>query len=147
VDSALVALEISAVILLVFEAILFVLFVTRASIDVILEVFEAILFAFVVTRASIEVMLVVLAVILDELDAILLSNTVSALVALVNSAVILFVFAAILFVFEVTRASMEVMLEVFEAIKVGSEAIVVELTPPTLFTVGAPAVPPRSFDS
>jgi hypothetical protein len=32
-----------------------------------------------------------------------------------------------------------------EAIKVGNIPIVVEITPPTLFTVGKSAVPPRSF--
>ena len=37
------------------------------------------------------------------------------------------------------------MLAVCDAIEVGSVAIVDELTPPTLFTVGAAAVPPKSF--
>ena len=54
----------------------------------------------------------------------LVSKAFSAFVALVISAVIL---------------------EVFAAIKVGSVDIVAELKPPTLFTVGAPAVPPKSF--
>jgi hypothetical protein len=39
----------------------------------------------------------------------------------------------------------EVILDVFEAIDVGKVAMVVELTPPTLFTVGRSAVPPKSF--
>ena len=50
-------------------------------------------------------------------------NKVSAAVALVSSAVIL---------------------EVLEAIKVGKVAMVAELTPPTVFTIGASAVPPKS---
>ena len=48
------------------------------------------------------------------------------------------VFAAVEFV-------NEVILAVFEAIDVGNVAIVDELTPPTLFTVGKSAVPPKSF--
>ena len=39
----------------------------------------------------------------------------------------------------------EVILDVFEAIDVGKVAMVVELTPPTLFTVGRSAVPPKSL--
>ena len=65
----------------------------------------------------------VLLVMLDELEVILVSKAFSAVVALVISAVIL---------------------EVFAAINVGKVAIVDELTPPTLFTVGEPAVPPKS---
>ena len=38
-----------------------------------------------------------------------------------------------------------VILAVFDAINVGKVVIVVELTPPTLFTVGNTAVPPKSF--
>ena len=40
-----------------------------------------------------------------------------------------------------------VILEVFEAIKVGKLEIVDELTPPTLFTTGELAVPPKSLDN
>ncbi len=40
-----------------------------------------------------------------------------------------------------------VILAVFAAINVGKVVIVVELTPPTLFTVGNAAVPPKSFVS
>jgi hypothetical protein len=40
-----------------------------------------------------------------------------------------------------------VILEVFDAINVGNVAIVEELTPPILFTVGKLAVPPKSFVS
>ena len=39
----------------------------------------------------------------------------------------------------------EVILAVLEEIKVGKLAIVEELTPPTLTTVGAVAVPPKSL--
>ena len=39
----------------------------------------------------------------------------------------------------------DVMLAVLEAIKVGKVVIVAELTPPTLFTVGKSAVPPKSL--
>ena len=66
----------------------------------------------------------VLLVILDVLEVILVSNAFSASVALVNSAV---------------------MLDVFAAMDVGKVLIVDELTPPTLFTVGKSAVPPKSF--
>lgn len=38
----------------------------------------------------------------------------------------------------------DVMLAVFDAIDVGKVAIVVELTPPTVFTDGEVAVPPKS---
>ena len=38
-----------------------------------------------------------------------------------------------------------VMLAVFDATKVGKVVIVAELTPPTLFTVGKSAVPPKSL--
>ncbi len=38
-----------------------------------------------------------------------------------------------------------VMLAVLAATEVGNVAIVVELTPPTLFTVGKSAVPPKSL--
>ena len=66
----------------------------------------------------------VFAVMLDVFDVIFVSKAFSALVALVISAVILAVFAAM---------------------EVGKVAIVTELTPPTLFTVGKSAVPPKSF--
>jgi hypothetical protein len=66
----------------------------------------------------------VFAVMLEVLDVILVSKAASAFVALVISAV---------------------MLAVLDAINVGNVVIVVELTPPTLFTVGNDAVPPRSL--
>ena len=42
-------------------------------------------------------------------------------------------------------AVFDVMLAVLAATAVGNVAIVVELTPPTLFTVGKSAVPPKSL--
>ena len=67
----------------------------------------------------------------------------------VNNAVILSVFDAIAVVFEVVFDDSEfvkvVILAVIEATEVGNVAIVVELTPPTLFTVGKSAVPPKSL--
>ena len=66
--------------------------------------------------------------------------------------VILLVFAAILLVLVVMFAVLVAMLFVFAvilavlaAMLVGNVAIVEELTPPTLFTVGAEAVPPKSL--
>ena len=68
--------------------------------------------------------------------------------------VMLAVFAAIEFVLLVMLAVLAeialvllVILAVFDAINVGNVVIVVELTPPTLFTVGNTAVPPKSFVS
>ena len=94
---------------------------------VILEVFAAIEFVLDVMLAVFAVIALVLLVILALLIAIS-----AALV------VILEVFAAIEFV-------LDVMLAVFAAIDVGKVAIVDEITPPTLFTVGKSAVPPKSF--
>ena len=80
---------------------------------------------------------------------ILLVNANSAAVALLVSAVILpaskFVLYIILAVLSATEIVKEVILAVFEATDVGNVAIVDELTPPTLFTVGKSAVPPKSL--
>ena len=86
----------------------------------------------------------VLVVMLVVLAAKLVFNAASALVALVISVVMLDVFeltfvVRLAIVFEFT-----VMLAVFDSIDVGNVAIVAELTPPTLFTVGKLAVPPKS---
>jgi hypothetical protein len=51
----------------------------------------------------------------------------------------------ILKVFAVTLVSKLVMLDVLAAILVENVPIVAELTPPTLLTIGAVAVPPKSF--
>ena len=65
---------------------------------------------------------------------------------------ILFEFVVILAVLEVTLVSnaaisfvLVVILEVLVAINVGKVPIVDELMPPTVLTVGAVAVPPKSF--
>ena len=65
-----------------------------------------------------------------------------AMVALNNISA---VFAVILAVFADIALVLLVILAVFAEIKVGNVVIVVELTPPTLFTTGNTAVPPKSF--
>jgi len=125
--SAFVALVISAVMLVVFAAIAFVL-------DVILNVFAAIALVFDVILALLVAISDALVVILEVFDVTLVFNDVISAMLLV----ILEVFEAIEFVFDV-------MLAVFAAIDVGKVAIVDEITPPTLFTVGKSAVPPKSF--
>jgi hypothetical protein len=103
---------------------------------------------------------------LEVLEVILVSNPASAFVALVISAVMLDEFAAIALVFDVILALLvaisaillvilevfaaiefvlDVILAVFAAIDVGKVAIVEDKTPPTLFTIGKSAVPPKSF--
>ena len=94
---------------------------------VILAVFAAIAFILLVMLAVFAAIALVLLVILAVLAAIVLVLLV-----------ILAVLAAITFV-------LLVMLAVFEAINVGNVVIVDELTPPTLFTVGNAAEPPKSF--
>ena len=94
-------------------------------------------------------------------DAIVARNNISAMFAVILAVlaaiafvllVILAVFAAISFVlivilevFEAIAFVLLVMLAVFEAINVGNVVIVDDCTPPTLFTVGKSAVPPRSL--
>ena len=56
-----------------------------------------------------------------------------------------FVLAVILAVLVETVELSAVMLAVFAETVVGKVAIVEELTPPTLITIGAVAVPPKSF--
>jgi hypothetical protein len=73
-------------------------------------------------------------------DAIVALNAISLVFV-----VMLAVLAVILFVLVVTLASIAVILFVFDTILVGKVAIVAELTPPTVFTLGASAVPPKSF--
>ena len=108
----------------------------------ILVVFAVMLVVFDVTLVSNPdsafVALIISAVILDVLDVILSLNPFSTFVALVISAVILAVFELMAIVFAV-------ILDVLDAINVGSVPIVVELIPPTLFTVGISADPPKSF--
>ena len=80
-------------------------------------------------------------------DAIVARNNISAVfvVMLAVFASIALVLLVILAVFEAIAFVLLVMLAVFEAINVGNVVIVVELTPPTLFTVGNAAEPPKSF--
>ena len=94
----------------------------------VLEVIFAVLVAIFVVLVAMSAMF---AVILEVFEVILVLNVASALVALVISDVILDVLDAIL-------DSAVVNL-------VGKFEIVDELTPPTLFTVGKSAVPPKSL--
>ena len=103
---------------------------------------------FVVILAVFAAMAFVLLVILAVFVVILAVFAAMALVLLVMLAVfavIADVLLVILAVFAVIAFVLLVMLDVFEAINVGKVVIVVELTPPTLFTVGNAAVPPKSF--
>jgi len=83
----------------------------------------------------------VFAVILAVFEAM----AVVLLVMLAVLAEMAFVLLVILAVFALIALVLLVMLAVLEAINVGKVVIVVELTPPTLFTVGKSAVPPKSF--
>jgi hypothetical protein len=144
------------------KAISFVLAVTLEVKDktavlsvVMLDVLLVILFVFVVILAALLAISFIFAVILEVFEATEFVNEV-----------ILLVFAAILFVLAVTLVFKDVMLKVFveifavllaisfvfvvmleviEAILGGKVAMVAELTPPTLFTIGAVAIPPKSF--
>jgi hypothetical protein len=147
----------------VFVVILAVFDVIRVSKPVIAFVFAVILAVLEVTRVSnpakelvivvmldvLAIMLLVFAVILFVFASRLFDNTNSAAKALLVSAVIaaestlaLYIMLAVL---SATSSDKEVMLTVFDAINVGNVAMVEELTPPTLFTVGKSAVPPKSL--
>ena len=67
------------------------------------------------------------------------------LVMLAVLAVIALVLLVILEVLALIAVVLPVILKVFEAINDGNVVIVDEFTPPTLFTVGKSAVPPKSF--
>ena len=69
---------------------------------------------------------------MNEGDAIVALKAISA------------IFVVILDVLAAMALVLDVILAVFAAINVGNVAIVEELTPPTLFTVGDPAVPLKS---
>ena len=97
-------------------------------------VFDVILFVFVVTLVSKAAISFSVVVTLASIEVIL-----EVLVA------ISFVLAVILTTFAAMLDLIEVILAVFEVIEVGKLAIVEELTPPTLTTVGAVAVPPKSL--
>ena len=105
--------------------------VARNKISAMLAVMEAVLAAISIVLLVIEAVLAAIAFVLLVMEAVLAAI---AFVLLVIEAVL----AAIAFV-------LLVILTVFEAINVGNVVIVVELTPPTLFTVGNSAVPPRSL--
>jgi hypothetical protein len=115
-----VILAVLAAIFAVFVVILDVLFVTLVSNAAIAFVLDVILAVFVAME-------LVFAVILEVLDVTLVSN------------------AAILVVFEVMLEVLEVILVSAVVTLVGKLAMVDELTPPTVFTVGKSAVPPKSF--
>ena len=119
-----VILEVLEVILVSNPASAFVALVISA---VMLDVFAAIEF--------------VLAVILDVFAEIAFVFDVILALLVAISAILL----VILEVFEAIEFVLDVMLAVFAAIDVGKVAIVDEITPPTLFTVGKSAVPPKSF--
>jgi len=76
-------------------------------------------------------------------------NDGDAIVALSNMAAVFAVIAVVLLVILDVLADIAlvllVILNVFEAINDGNVVIVDESTPPTLFTVGKSAVPPKSF--
>ena len=97
----------------------------------ILAVFAAILVVLVVIFVLFVAISAVFAVMLEVLDVTLVSSTDSALCALAISAVILAVL-------ELIFVSAVVTLD-------GKLEMVDELTPPTVFTVGKSAVPPKSF--
>ena len=136
--------NISAVILVIL-AVFEVILVSKAFSAVVALVISAVILA---VFAAMEL---VLLVILEVLDVILVSSAFSALVARVISDVILEVLDVIFvskpFSAVVALVISAVMLAVLAAMDVGRVAIVDELTPPTLFTVGKSAVPPKSFDN
>ena len=96
---------------------------------------------FAVILAAFAAIAFVLLVILAVFDAIALV----LLVILAVFAAIVFVLLVMLAVFAAIAIVLLVMLAVFDAINVGKVVIVDELTPPTLFTVGKSAVPPKSL--
>ena len=133
-----VILEVLAAIDTILAVILAVLDVTLVSNAVMSFVFVVIfaalipiLFVFVAILAAFVAIAEVFAVILEVFEVILVLNVASAFVALVISDVILDVLDAIL------DSAVVTLVGIFE--------IVDELTPPTLFTVGKSAVPPKSL--
>ena len=97
-------------------------------------VFVAIFNAFVVILAVFELTLVFKLVILLRFVVIL---------AVLDAILVLFV--SISAVFIVILSVLEAIFAVFVVTVAGNVEIVVELTPPILFTVGKSAVPPKSF--
>ena len=83
----------------------------------------------------------------NEGEAMVALSNISAVFAVILAvfALIAVVLLVILAVLALMAVVLLVILAVLEAINVGNVVIVVELTPPTLFTVGKSAVPPKSF--
>jgi hypothetical protein len=79
--------------------------------------------------------------------AVLASIALVLLVILTVLAVMEFVLLVMFAVFEVIAFVLLVILAVLAEINVGNVVMVDESTPPTLFTVGKSAVPPKSFVS
>jgi hypothetical protein len=128
---AIVARNAIADVLLAMSAILVVML---AVLDVTLVSNAAILFVFAVMLAvfaAIFAVFVAIFVVFDVILAVLLAIFVA--------------FVLILAVFEVILAVLEAMLAVLVVTVAGNVEIVEELIPPILFTVGASAVPPKSF--
>ena len=82
-------------------------------------------------------------------DAIVARNNISAMFVVILEvfALMAVVLLVILEVLALIAVVLLVILKVFEAINDGNVVIVDEFTPPTLFTVGKSAVPPKSFVS
>ena len=130
---------------LVFIVILEVFAVTLVFNEAISAVFAVMLEVFEVTRVFNEAISVVLAVMLAVLEVTRVSNPAIALVFEVMLEVLDVILVLKSFSAFVALVISVVMLAVFEAINVGNVVIVDETTPPTLFTVGKSAVPPKSF--
>jgi hypothetical protein len=83
----------------------------------------------------------------NEGDAIVARKAISDVFVVILAVLdaIEFVFDMMLVVLAATEFVKEVILDVFAATDVGNVAMVDELTPPTLFTVGKSAVPPKSL--
>jgi hypothetical protein len=95
--------------------------------------------------AVMEAVLAAIAVVLLVMEAVLAAIAFVLLVMEAVFAAIAFVLLVMEAVFAAISVVLLVILAVFEAINVGNVVIVVELTPPTLLTVGNSAVPPRSL--
>ena len=109
--------------------------------DVILAVFVAML----VLAEVILAVLVTTEFVKEVMLAVFVEILAFALVMLEVFDAIKFVFVVKLAVLVATVLYKAVILFVLAVILVGKVAIVAELTPPTLFTTGAVAVPPKSF--
>jgi hypothetical protein len=157
-DIALVLLVILAVfadIALILLVILAVLAVMAVVLLVMLAVLDDIAVVLLVMLAVLDdialVLLVILAVLADIALVLLVILAVFASIALVLLVIlaVLALMAVVLLVILAVLADIAivllVILKVFEVINVGNVVIVDESTPPTLFTVGKSAVPPKSF--